>query len=282
MGTERLEKRFADLKAKGRTAFVPFVTAEDPDAQTSLALLNGFAKQGADLIELGVPFSDPMADGPAIQAGSLRALKSGASLKGTLSLVRRFRESDTDTPIVLMGYFNPVLAYGLEAFAADAHGAGADGLILVDLPPEEENEFRPIAEQAGLSIIRLIAPTTGDERLHQVTRGLTGWVYLISITGVTGTKSIDVEAIRPHVERTRKAAGLPVGVGFGVKTAEDARAVAEIADAVVVGSAIVERIRTNLSEDGSPRSGLVDDVVGFASGLADAVHAVAKAKESVS
>ena len=277
MGTERIEKRFASLKSSRKAAFVPFVTAGDPDTRTSTELLRGLVDAGADMIELGIPFSDPMADGPAIQAASLRALKAGATLRSTLQQVREFREQDQDTPLVLMGYFNPLLSYGLEQVAQDAASSGVDGLIIVDLPPEEETEFRPFADAAGLSVIRLIAPTTDDDRLAQFASTLSGWVYLISITGVTGTKSIDVDAIRPHIERTRSATGLPVGVGFGVKSPQDAKSVAQIADAVVVGSALVDRVYSNLTEAGEAMPSLVSDVQSLVKSLADAVHSVEKA-----
>ncbi|MFO1187124.1 MAG: tryptophan synthase subunit alpha [Alphaproteobacteria bacterium] len=240
MGVSRIDARFAALKGEGRSALVAFITAGDPTIEQSGALLNALPDAGADLIELGMPFSDPMADGPAIQASSLRALKAGMTLQKTLELAAAFRNKDQATPLILMGYFNPILAFGAERFAKAAAAAGVDGFIIVDLPPEEEEEFKPFADRAGLALIRLVAPTTDDQRLARVLAGTSGFVYFISITGVTGTREFDIGELKPHLERVRRATHLPIAVGFGIKTPERAAEVARLADAVVVGSAIVE------------------------------------------
>lgn len=240
MGVSRIDARFAALKGEGRSALVAFITAGDPTMEQSGALLNALPDAGADLIELGMPFSDPMADGPAIQASSLRALKAGMTLKKTLDLAANFRKKDQATPLILMGYFNPILAFGAERFAQAAADAGVDGFIIVDLPPEEEEEFKPFADKAGLALIRLVAPTTDDQRLARVLAGTSGFVYFISITGVTGTREFDIGELKPHLERVRRVTRLPIAVGFGIKTPERAAEVARLADAVVVGSAIVE------------------------------------------
>jgi tryptophan synthase alpha chain len=238
----RIPGRFAQVKREGRAAFIAFISAGDPDVDTSLALLRQLPAAGADIVELGMPFTDPMADGPAVQASSLRALKAGASMIRTFELLRRFREGDRDTPIVLMGYFNPIHAYGVARFAADAAAAGADGLIVVDLPPEEDAVLRGPARQHGLDLIRLVTPTTNDARLGQVLNGASGFLYYVSITGVTGTKSFETDRVRASLARIRKVTDLPIAVGFGVKTPEQAAAIAAIADGVVVGSALVSRI----------------------------------------
>lgn len=268
----RLEARFAELKAAGRGGLVTFVTAGDPDGETSLALLRRLPAAGADIIELGMPFSDPMADGPAIQASSLRALKAGATLAKTLELVRRFRDEDQSTPIILMGYYNPIYSMGVEAFLAEATAAGVDGLIIVDLPPEEDDELcRPTIE-AGLHWIRLATPTTDDARLPVVLTHTSGFLYYVAIMGITGTKSADEDEIRRAVARLKAHTDLPVAVGFGIKTPQQAAVVAEAADAAVVGSALVERIRVNLDDDGKAKEGLVEDVVGFVGSLAEGVR----------
>ncbi|WP_372781766.1 tryptophan synthase subunit alpha [Phenylobacterium sp.] len=238
----RIEARFADLKRQGRAAFVPYVMAGDPDAATALAILKGLPGAGADLIELGFPFSDPMAEGPPIQRSALRALDKGMTLAGTLELVRGFRAGDQTTPIVLMGYTNPLLTWGYQAFAVDAAEAGIDGLIVVDLPPEEATPLADALDAAGVSLIRLATPTTDDARLKVVVRRTSGFVYYVSVAGVTGVKDADAAAVAPHVERVRKASGLPVAVGFGIKTPETASAIARVADAVVVGSALVDEV----------------------------------------
>ena len=238
----RIAKRFAALKASGRKGLVTYITAGDPNAAVSQDILDSLAGWGADFIELGMPFSDPMADGPAIQAASLRALKAGMTLAKTLAMVTAFRARDADTPLILMGYYNPVYSYGPEKFARDAASAGVDGLIIVDLPPEEDAELREPAAQAGLDLIRLITPTTDAGRLAQLLPGASGFLYYVSITGVTGTASADADAVGRHLEKIRTQTDLPLAVGFGVNTADDAARLGKYADAVVVGSALVRTI----------------------------------------
>ena len=266
----RLAARFATLKKEGRAGFVPFVSAGDPDPDTSFAILEKLPGAGADIIELGMPFSDPMADGPAVQASSTRALKAGASMTRTLDMVRKFRKGDAKTPIVLMGYFNPIHAYGTARFSRDAAAAGADGLIVVDLPPEEDEVLRAPAAAQGLDIIRLATPTSDDVRLKTILGGASGFVYYVSIAGVTGTKNFDPGQVEAAVARIRAASALPVAVGFGVKTPEHAREIARIADAVVVGSAIVNQIGAMLDR---PRDRLVASVLELCRSLADSTHA---------
>ncbi len=246
VGRERIARRFAALAEEGRSAFIPFVTAGDPDRATSSALLARLPELGADLIELGMPFSDPMADGPSIQAAGERALRAGQTMADTLAMASAFRQGDADTPVVLMGYFNPIYRYGAEAFAADARAAGVDGLIVVDLPPEEDEELRAPAEAVGLALIRLVAPTTDDARLRRILADCEGFVYYVSVTGITGTKSAMAKDVAAGLSRIRKATDLPVAVGFGVRNADQAAEMAGFADAVVVGSAIVQRIESTL------------------------------------
>lgn len=264
----RIEKRFAELERAGRSGFVAFITAGDPDPETSLAILEGLPAAGVDLIEIGMPFTDPMADGPAIQASSLRALKAGQNLIGTLEMVRRFRAGDEGTPVVLMGYYNPIYSYGVDAFLKDAREAGVDGLIIVDLPPEEDDELCLPAMKAGLSFIRLATPTTDDARLPTVLTNTSGFVYYVAILGITGTRSADNADIRNAVDRLKRHTDLPVAVGFGIKTPAAVADVAGIADAAVVGSAIVERIRTGLDTDGKAGPNLKKDVLDFVAELA--------------
>lgn len=242
MKPSRIDARFAALKAEGRAAFVAYVMAGDPDPETSLKILRGLPQAGADLIELGFPFSDPMAEGPPIQRAAQRALAAGMTLTGVLELARRFREGDRTTPLILMGYMNLVLHHGIEAFAREAAVAGVDGLIVVDCPPEEAGPLADALDAAGLSLIRLATPTTDDERLKVVVERTSGFVYYVSVAGVTGVKEADAEAVAPAVERVRRASGLPVAVGFGIKTPERAAAIARIADAAVVGSALVDEV----------------------------------------
>lgn len=270
--TTRLAKRFADLKAEGRGGLVTFCTAGDPNAEVGLEILKGLPAAGADIIELGMPFSDPMADGPAIQASSQRALANGMTMAQTLDQVRDFRTMDDETPIVLMGYFNPIHHYGVEKFVSDAKVAGVDGLIIVDLPPEEEAELCLPALNGGINFIYLTAPTTDDKRLPRVVEHASGFVYYVSITGVTGTASAAVADIEAAVARIRRHTDLPVAVGFGITTPQGAGDVASVADAAVVGSALVNRIRDNLDENGKAKPGLVDEVLGFAKQLADGVR----------
>lgn len=251
MSKSRIEKRFAALKAEGRAAFVPYVMAGDPDAATALAILKGLPAAGADLIEVGFPFSDPMAEGPPIQRAAQRALAKGMTLKATLEAIAAFRETDQATPIILMGYTNPLVTWGIEAFARDAAKAGVDGMIIVDLPPEEADELADALDANDVSLIRLATPTTDDKRLPVVVRRTSGFVYYVSVAGVTGVKEADAQAVAPNVERVRKASGLPVAVGFGIKTPERASAIAQVADAVVVGSALVDEVAeaVDLNED---------------------------------
>jgi tryptophan synthase alpha chain len=274
---QRLDARFAELKRQGRAGFVAYVMAGDPGADASLAVLQGLPAAGADVIELGFPFSDPMADGPAIQRAALRALKAGMTLNGTLELARRFREGDEATPIVLMGYMNPVLAYGLPAFAKDAAAAGVDGVILVDCPPEEAGPVLAAFDPAGLALIRLATPTTDDARLPTVVKHTSGFVYYVSVAGVTGVKAADAEAVAPAVARVRAASGLPVAVGFGIRTGEQAAAVARVADAAVVGSALVDALAEEVSQNRDP----VAKVLETAAGLAKAVRSARAAGGAV-
>ena len=248
--TTRITDKFAALKREGRAAMTTFVTAGDPDHETSLKIIAGLPKAGADIIELGMPFTDPMADGPAIQAGGLRALKNGATMKKTLALLKAFRVKDKTTPVVLMGYYNPIYIYGVPKFLKDAKAAGADGLIVVDLPPEEDDELCIPAMAAGLNFIRLTTPTTDDKRAPAVFRNTSGFVYYVSVLGVTGSKAPDLKSVAANVTRLKKHTDLPICVGFGVKTAEQARAIAKHADGVVVGSALVSAVEKSLNKQG--------------------------------
>jgi len=272
-GSGRVGKRFEALKAEGRGALVTFVTAGDPDLETSMEILNGLPEAGADIVELGMPFSDPMADGPAIQDSSQRALKAGISLKKTLEMVRRFREGDGETPLILMGYYNPIYVYGVEPFLADAKAAGVDGLIVVDLPPEEDHELCLPALDHGLHFIRLATPTTDEQRVPAVLANTSGFVYYVSITGITGTRSAAEADVASAVERLRKHTELPIAVGFGIKTAEQARAVAAVADGAVVGSALVNRIRDSLDAEGRATDETAAAALGLVRELAEGVRA---------
>ena len=272
----RITRRFAALKAEGRSGLITFVTAGDPDYDTAVEVLNGLADAGADLIELGMPFSDPMADGPAIQVSSLRALRAGQTLVKTLKMVRDYRTRDAETPIVLMGYYNPIYIYGVDRFLSDATEAGVDGLIMVDLPPEEESELCLPAIKAGMNFIYLTAPTTTEQRLPRVLENASGFVYYVSITGITGTRSATSADIRPYMDRIRAQTDLPIAVGFGITTPEQAADIAGIADAAVVGSAVVKIITDNLDEDGRARPGLAGKVHGFVRDLADGVRSATK------
>ena len=251
----RIEARFADLKREGRAAFVPYVMAGDPDAATALAILKSLPAAGADLIELGFPFSDPMAEGPPIQRAAQRALAAGMTLKGVLALAKAFRESDAATPLVLMGYMNLVLHHGIAAFARDAAAAGVDGVIVVDCPPEEAGPLADALDAADVSLIRLATPTSDAARLKVIASRTSGFVYYVSVAGVTGVKEADATAVAPMVERVRKASGLPVAVGFGIRTPERAAAIARVADAVVVGSALVDEVAAaaEMNEDVTAR-----------------------------
>lgn len=268
----RIAARFAVLKDEGRGGLVAFVTAGDPNADLSSEILAGLPAAGADIIELGMPFTDPMADGPAIELASGRALSGGQNMKRTLEMVTTFRKSDDETPIVLMGYYNPIHAYGPEKFAADAAAAGVDGLIVVDLPPEEEAEFSVPAREAGIDIIRLVAPTTEDARIGTLIENASGFVYYVSVRGITGTSSAAASDIASNVARIRKQTDLPIAVGFGIRTPEQAAEVAAIADAAVVGTAIVEQVAAALDADDKPSGDVVGNTLGYVSELANAVR----------
>ena len=268
----RLTACFSALQREGRAAFIPFITAGDPDPALSLGILNGLPGAGADIIELGMPFTDPSADGPAIDRAGQRALKAGACLKGTLDMVRAFRTGDNHTPIVLMGYFNPIFAYGIDAFVVDAAEAGVDGLIIVDLPPEEDAELRVPAARAGLATVRLATPTSDDDRLTTILDGASGFVYYVAVAGVTGQKSAAADDIAAALGRIRRRTDLPVAVGFGIRTPQQAGDIARHADAAVVGSAIVSVIEDALDADGNAPDGLGDKVLAFVRTLADGVR----------
>ena len=270
--TTRIDRRFASLKREGRAALVTFVTAGDPDHVTSLTIVKAAPAAGADVIELGMPFTDPMADGPAVQASSLRALKAGQTLRKTLELVRAFRAGDADTPIVLMGYYNPIYIYGVDRFLTDAVSAGVDGLIVVDLPPEEDDELCLPALSAGLNFIRLTTPTTDDKRLPAVLANTSGFVYYVSITGITGAATPEFGRVAQAVARIKRHTDLPIAVGFGVKNAEHARAIAQGSDGVVVGSALVEAVRTSLDADGKATPKTVPAVTDLIASLAAGVR----------
>jgi tryptophan synthase alpha chain len=270
--TGRIDRRFAELKKEARAALVTFTMAGDPDHATSVAILKALPKAGADVIELGMPFTDPMADGPAIQAAGLRALKAGQNMKKTLAAVRDFRNGDDTTPLVLMGYYNPIYIYGVERFLGDAKAAGVDGLIVVDLPPEEDSELCLPAMKAGLNFIRLATPTTDDKRLPTVLTNTSGFVYYVSITGITGAAAPDAQKVTAAVARIKRHTTLPVCVGFGVRTAAHARAIAAGADGVVVGSALVEAVRQSLGPGAKPSSASVTAVTDLARALAAGVR----------
>lgn len=280
----RIDQRFADLRAQRRAGLVTFVMGGDPDPATSLALLKALPAAGADVIEIGMPFSDPMADGPAIQAAGLRALRVGMNLRGVLDLVAEFRKGDADTPIVLMGYYNPIYVYGVEKFLADARAAGADGMIVVDLPPEEDEELCLPALRAGLSFIRLATPTTDDKRLPAVLTNTSGFVYYVSITGVTGAGKPDYSKVASAVARIKGHTSLPVAVGFGVKNAAAAAEIARSADAVVVGSALIDALAATLDAQGRGGAAAVDAVTRLVGELARGVASAAQeaAEEKVS
>jgi tryptophan synthase alpha chain len=269
----RIPARFAKLKTEGRAGLVTFLTAGDPDRAVSQSLLDGLPEAGADLIELGMPFTDPMADGPAIQLASQRALKAGANLPATLDMVRVFRRKNNETPIILMGYYNPIHAFGVQAFCEAAAQAGVDGLIVVDLPPEEVEELAGPARARGIDFIFLTAPTTDDARLPVVLKSASGFIYHVSITGITGTASASGRVIADAVSRLRRHTDLPVAVGFGIKSAAAVAEVAALADAVVVGSAIVQKLANGLDSQGRAQPALVRDVLDFVRELAAGVHA---------
>jgi tryptophan synthase alpha chain len=277
MTQTRIDKRFAELKRQGRAGLVTFITAGDPDYDTSLAILKGLPQAGADLIELGMPFSDPMADGPAIQASSQRALKAGQTMEKTLAMVRAFRAEDQATPIVLMGYYNPIYVYPVDRFVADAVEAGVDGLIVVDVPPEEDQELRPAASAAGLNFIRLATPTTDAKRLPAVLANTSGFVYYVSIAGITGTAAPDLSDVKAHVGRIKAHTGLPIAVGFGVKTEAQVSAIASLAEGVVVGSALVNAIAQSLDGEGQATGTTKPQVLDLVWRLASALRHPAEA-----
>ena len=270
----RLDRKFAALQSEGRKAFIAFVTAGDPDPETSFAILSGLPAAGADIIELGMPFTDPMADGPSIQAASQRALKAGQTLEKTLAMVARFRTEDDTTPVVLMGYYNPVFIYGVDRFIKDAVAAGVDGLIIVDLPAEEDSELCLPAMEGGLNFIRLVSPTTDDARLPNVLENTSGFVYYVSITGITGSAAPDVSKVSDNVARIKGLTNLPVAVGFGIRTPEQANAIASVADGAVVGSALVDVIGEIAKNGNKPTTDCVARVLTLASDLAEGVHKV--------
>ncbi len=277
--TTRIDTRFAELKKAGRAAFVTFVMAGDPDPATSLEIIKALPKAGADVIELGMPFTDPMADGPSIQAAGLRALKAGMTLKKTLDLVRGFRKDDNVTPLVLMGYYNPIYIYGVDKFLADAKTAGVDGLIIVDLPPEEDDELCIPALKAGLNFIRLATPTTDDKRLPAVLANTSGFVYYVSIAGITGAAAADSKVVGEAVARIKRHTKLPICVGFGIRTPEAARAIAEKADGSVVGTALVDALKNSLDAEGRATAKTVNAVAELTASLAQGVRGAQQAAE---
>jgi tryptophan synthase alpha chain len=277
--TTRIDNRFAELKKQGRAAFVTFLMAGDPDLETSLAIVKALPEAGADIIEIGMPFTDPMADGPAIQASGLRALRAGTTVKKTLALVRDFRSGDDTTPIILMGYYNPIYIYGVDRFLADAKEAGVDGLILVDMPAEEDDELCIPALKAGLNFIRLATPTTDDKRLPAVLANTSGFVYYVSITGITGSAAADITAVTEAVSRIKRHTKLPVCVGFGIRTPEAARAIAQNADGAVVGTALVDALHGSLDAEGRATAKTVAAVADLVASLAQGVRGAKQAAE---
>ena len=277
--TTRIDRRFAALRAEGRAGLVTYVMAGDPDYDSSLAILKALPRAGADVVELGMPFTDPMADGPAIQAAGLRALHAGANMKKTLAIVRDFRAGDDATPVVLMGYYNPIYIYGVDKFLADAKSAGVDGLIIVDLPAEEDVELCLPALRAGLNFIRLATPTTDDKRLPAVLANTSGFVYYVSITGITGAAAADSNVAGDAVARIKRHTKLPVCVGFGIRTPDTARAIAERADGAVVGTALVDALKGSLDADGKATANTVSAVADLAASLAAGVRGAKQAAE---
>jgi tryptophan synthase alpha chain len=277
--TSRIDARFSELKRQRRSAFVTFLMAGDPDPETSLHIIKALPKAGADIIEIGMPFTDPMADGPSIQAAGLRALKGGMTLRKTLELVRAFRKDDNATPLVLMGYYNPIYIYGVERFLSDAKSAGVDGLIIVDLPPEEDTELCVPALKAGLNFIRLATPTTDDKRLPAVLANTSGFVYYVSITGITGAAAADSMVVAAAVARIKRHTALPVCVGFGIRSPKAARAIAEHADGAVVGTALVDALRGSLDGEGRATETTINAVIELAASLAQGVKGAREAAE---
>jgi len=277
--TTRIDARFAELKKQGRSAFVTFLMAGDPDPATALDIIKALPKAGADIIEIGMPFTDPMADGPSIQAAGLRALKAGMTLRKTLAMVGEFRKDDDATPLVLMGYYNPIYIYGVDKFLVDAKSAGVDGLIIVDLPPEEDAELCLPAMKAGLNFIRLATPTTDDKRLPAVLANTSGFVYYVSITGITGSASANTAVVGEAVARIKRHTKLPVCVGFGIRTPEAARGIAENADGAVVGTALVDALAASLDAEGKATAKTVDAVADLVAALALGVRGARQAAE---
>jgi tryptophan synthase alpha chain len=272
----RITRRFVALREEGRAGLVTYLTAGDPDPETSARLFAGLPEKGADLIEIGMPFSDPMADGPVIQEAGQRALKQGMNLRRTLALVRKLRRGDDATPIVLMGYYNPIYRYGPEAFTRDAVAAGVDGVIVVDLPPGEDAELIRPARAVGLDLIRLATPTSDDRRLPRIVEHAGGFIYYVAIAGITGTRSADSSEVAAAVTRLRRFTPLPIAVGFGIRTPEQAAAVARAADAAVVGTSLVQRLALNLGPNGHAQPGLVDAVLADVRALAAGVREARK------
>ncbi len=266
----RLADTFARLKKEGRAAFVPFITAGDPDMETSFAILQQLPSAGADVIELGMPFTDPMADGPAVQASSVRALKAGATMAKVLKMVEKFRKTDKTTPIVLMGYYNPIHAYGTARFARDVAAAGVDGLIVVDLPIEEDEVLRVPAKAQGVDLIRFVTPTTDEARLKRIAAEASGYLYYVSVAGVTGTKAVPEDEVRGALARVKAVTDLPCTVGFGIRNVQQADAIARVADGVVVGSAIVSKVAENIN---AGRERIVSEVLELIRALAGSTHA---------
>jgi tryptophan synthase alpha chain len=277
--TTRIDARFAELKRQGRSAFVTFLMAGDPDPATSLDIIKALPTAGADVIEIGMPFTDPMADGPSIQAAGLRALKSGMTLKKTIEMVSGFRKTDNTTPLVLMGYYNPIFIYGVDKFLVDAKTAGVDGLIIVDLPPEEDSELCLPAMKAGLNFIRLATPTTDDKRLPAVLANTSGFVYYVSITGITGSAAADTKAVGEAVARIKRHTDLPVCVGFGIRDPHAAQAIAEKADGAVVGTALVDALHSSLDGQGRATAKTVAAVADLVNSLAQGVRGAKQAAE---
>jgi len=277
--TTRIDACFAELKKQDRAAFIAFLMAGDPDPATSLEIIKALPRAGADIIEIGMPFTDPMADGPAIQAAGLRALKAGMTLKKTLAMVREFRTGDVTTPLVLMGYYNPIYIYGVDKFLADAKSAGVDGLIIVDLPPEEDTELCLPAMRAGLNFIRLATPTTDDKRMPAVLANTSGFVYYVSITGITGSAGADIAVVGEAVARVKRHTKLPVCVGFGIRTPEAARGIAQRADGAVVGTALVDALRGSLDAEGRATAATVGAVADLTASLAQGVRGAKQAAE---
>ena len=277
--TTRIDARFAQLKKEGHSAFVTFLMAGDPDPDTSLQIIKALPQAGADIIEIGMPFTDPMADGPSIQAAGLRALRAGMTLRKTLAMVRAFREVDAATPLVLMGYYNPIYIYGVDKFLREAKSAGVDGLIIVDLPPEEDTELCMPALETGLNFIRLATPTTDDRRLPAVLANTSGFVYYVSITGITGAAAVDSKIVGEAVARIKRHTTLPVCVGFGIRTPEAAKAIAERANGAVVGTALVDALRGSLDGEGRATAKTVGAVADLAASLARGVRGAKQAAE---